>query len=79
MATNPDTLKQLSDSIDAYASAKVSNNETLIKFSIGSLQQFFQTHDIVPLTEDSGATEDWWRVAWYSKKTLRKARLAGQI
>lgn len=58
MATNPDTLKQLSDSIDAYASAKVSNNETLIKFSIGNLQQFFATHDIVPLNEEAGVLED---------------------
>ena len=46
--TDPDTLKALSEAIDAYASAKTSNNESLVKFAIANLQQFLNSHSIVP-------------------------------
>jgi len=54
--TSEETLKQLSESIDAYASAKVSNNEQLIRFSIANLQQFLNAHVITPIAQPA-ATE----------------------
>ena len=49
--TSEETLKELSTAIDAYASAKVSNNESLIKFAIASLQDFLGKHSITPLEQ----------------------------
>ena len=49
MTTSEETLKQLSESIDAYTSAKMSNNESLIRFAIANLQQFFNGHIITPV------------------------------
>ena len=46
--TDPETLKVLSEAIDAYASAKSSGNESLVKFSIANLQQFLNAHVITP-------------------------------
>jgi len=46
--TDPETLKVLSEAIDAYASAKSSGNESLVKFSIANLQQFLNAHVISP-------------------------------
>ena len=51
MQTSPETLKQLSEAVDAYASAKVANNESLIRFSIANLQQFINGHVITPTGE----------------------------
>ncbi len=47
--TSEETLKELSAAIDAYAAAKMSNNESLIKFSIASLQDFLGKHNITPV------------------------------
>ena len=41
--------QQLANLIDAYADAKRSGNETLIKLATGPLQEFFSAHDIVPV------------------------------
>lgn len=41
--------QQLANLIDAYAEAKKSGNETLIRLAIGPLQEFITTHDIVPI------------------------------
>ena len=49
--TSEETLKELSTAIDAYASAKMSNNESLIKFAIASLQDFLGKHSITPLEQ----------------------------
>mgnify|MGYP006883095574 FL=1 len=46
--TSEETLKTLSEAIDAYASAKVANNEALVKFGIANLQQFLNGHVILP-------------------------------
>ena len=46
--TSEETLKTLSEAIDAYASAKVANNEALVKFGIANLQQFLNSHVILP-------------------------------
>jgi hypothetical protein len=51
MQTSEQTLKQLSEAVDAYASAKVANNESLIRFSIANLQQFINGHVIIPAGE----------------------------
>ena len=44
----PSTAQQLADLIDAYASAKMTGNETLVKIAVGPLQQFLAGHDITP-------------------------------
>ena len=51
MQTSENTLKQLSEAVDAYASAKVAGNESLIRFSIANLQQFINGHVITPISE----------------------------
>lgn len=43
-----DTKQNLANLIDAYADAKRSGNETLIKLAATPLQEFFASHDIVP-------------------------------
>lgn len=53
MQTSEETLKKLSEAVDAYASAKVANNESLIRFSIANLQQFLNDHVITPVSEAS--------------------------
>jgi len=54
MPTSEETLKKLSEAVDAYASAKVAGNESLIRFSIANLQQFLNEHDIPPKSEPAG-------------------------
>jgi hypothetical protein len=44
-----DTKQNLANLIDAYAAAKSTNNETLIRMSVGQLQDFLARHDVVPL------------------------------
>jgi len=44
-----DTKQNLANLIDAYADAKRSGNETLIKLAATPLQEFFAAHDIVPV------------------------------
>ena len=56
--TTEETLKKLSDCIESYAAAKVSNNEQLIRFSIANLQQFLNTHSITPVPEAAEAAEE---------------------
>ena len=56
--TNEESLKQLSEAIDAYASAKVANNESLVKFAIANLQQFLNTHVITPASTESDTVEE---------------------
>ena len=54
MQTSEETLKKLSEAIDAYAAAKVANNESLIRYGIANLQQFLNEHDITPKSEPAG-------------------------
>ena len=58
MQTSPETLKALSEAVDAYASAKVANNESLIRFSIANLQQFINAHVITPAGETGSETAE---------------------
>jgi uncharacterized Fe-S radical SAM superfamily protein PflX len=55
MQTSEETLKALSEAVDAYASAKMANNETLIRYSIANLQEFLNGHVITPATAEAGA------------------------
>ena len=48
----------LADLIDAYATAKMSGNETLIKLSIGPLQEFLGAYALVPIPTQSEETEE---------------------
>jgi len=57
MQTSEETLKKLSECIDAYAAAKQANNESLIRFGIANLQQFLNDHVITPAAEVAGAQE----------------------
>ena len=41
--------QQLANLIEAFADAKRSGNETLIKLAVAPLQEFLATHDIVPV------------------------------
>ena len=58
MATSEETLKQLSESIDAYTSAKMSNNEQLIRFAIANLQNFLNGHVITPVGQPEAGAAD---------------------
>ena len=58
MQTSEETLKKLSEAVDAYAAAKAANNESLIRFGIANLQQFLNEHVIVPAAEVAGDSED---------------------
>jgi len=44
-----DTKQTLANLIDAYAAAKSTSNETLIRMSVAELQGFLASHDVVPL------------------------------
>lgn len=55
--TSEETLKTLSEAIDAYAAAKVANNESLIKYSIANLQQFLNGHSITPVEQSAAEAE----------------------
>jgi hypothetical protein len=55
--TSEETLKTLSEAIDAYASAKVAGNESLVKFGIANLQQFLNGHVITPVEAPVADTE----------------------
>lgn len=48
-----DTKQNLANLIDAYAAAKGTNNETLIRLSVAQLQDFLASHDVVPLGESN--------------------------
>ena len=57
--TSEETLKTLSEAIDAYAAAKVAANESLIKYAIANLQQFLNGHSITPIKQPAAeATEE---------------------
>ena len=55
--TSEETLKSLSEAVDAYASAKMANNESLIRFAIANLQEFLNGHSITPITEEPAGDE----------------------
>ena len=57
MQTSEETLKKLSEAIDAFAAAKVAGNESLIRYSIANLQQFINEHTILPASEASTELE----------------------
>ncbi len=44
-----DPKQQLAELMDAFAAAKASQNETLQRLVLAQVNQFFSTHEIVPL------------------------------
>lgn len=46
-----ETKQTLANLIDAYADAKKSGNEILVKMAVGPLQEFLNAHDIVPTSD----------------------------
>ena len=48
----------LAELIDAYATAKMSGNETLVKLSLGPLQEFMNTHAIVAVPTETEVPEE---------------------
>ena len=60
MTQTPETkepVQQLADLIDAYATAKASGNETLVRIAVQPLQNFLGAVDIVPKSLSEEATE----------------------
>jgi hypothetical protein len=53
-----DTKQTLANLIDAYAAAKGTNNETLIRLSVSQLQDFLARHDVVPLGDVNEQVQD---------------------
>tara|TARA_R110001592_G_scaffold212420_2_gene464756 strand:- start:107 stop:307 length:201 start_codon:yes stop_codon:yes gene_type:complete len=47
--------QQLADLMDAFATAKASQNETLQRLVLAQVNQFFSTHEIVPLNTTMSA------------------------
>ena len=47
--------QQLADLMDAFATAKASQNETLQRLVLAQVNQFFSTHEIVPLNTTMAA------------------------
>ena len=54
----PSPAQVLAELIDAYASAKASGNETLQRIAVKPLQDFLNTHAIVPQPPISEAAVD---------------------
>ena len=53
----PSPTQILADLIDAYASAKASGNETLQRIAVKPLQDFLNTHAIVPVPSDEAVAQ----------------------
>ena len=47
--------QQLADLMDAFAAAKASQNETLQRLVLAQVNQFFTTHEIVPINPTMSA------------------------
>jgi hypothetical protein len=45
-----ETKQNLANLIDAYADAKKTGNEMLIKMAVTSLQEFLAEHDVIPVS-----------------------------
>jgi hypothetical protein len=58
-----ETKQQLATLIDAYADAKRTGNDALMKMATAQLQEFFSGHDVVPtsgpdISEPSSEEQD---------------------
>ena len=52
-----DPKQQLAELMDAFAAAKASQNETLQRLVLAQVNQFFTTHQIVPLDPSTPAPQ----------------------
>ena len=59
-----DPKKQLADLMDAFASAKASNNELLQRLVLQQVNAFFSTHEITPIPTDNGASAPASGTSW---------------
>ena len=48
-----DPKKQLADLMDAFAAAKVSNNEYLQRLVLQQVSAFLSAHDITPISQET--------------------------
>ena len=51
-----ETKQTLATLIDAYADAKKTGNDNLIKMAVGPLQDFLSSHDIIPVADPISET-----------------------
>jgi len=47
----------LAELVDAYASARATNNEALIRMSVSHLNSFLSAHDVVEIKEEEKEEE----------------------
>lgn len=53
-----ETKQALANLIDAYADAKKSGNETLMRLAASPLQEFLASHEIIPIPQPSQQAEE---------------------
>lgn len=53
-----DTKQNLATLIDAYADAKKTGNETLMRLAASPLQEFLAGHEIIPIPQPSQKVEE---------------------
>ncbi len=58
MTETLDAKQKLAEMIEAYATAKGSNNEMLIRMAIANLQSFLQSVDVVPVAAPEEETSE---------------------
>ena len=59
-----DPKKQLADLMDAFASAKATNNELLQRLVLQQVNLFFTTHEITPIPADDGHSSPTSGTTW---------------
>ena len=58
MTDSQDARRLLAELIDAHAAAKASGNETLIRMSVGPLNEFITSYDFIPVSSSEVTTQD---------------------
>ena len=58
MSTPTDPRQTLADLIDAFAAAKQSGNETLQRIALAPLQEFINSHHVVPMNPPQPKAEE---------------------
>lgn len=52
-----ETKQTLANLIEAYADAKRSGNETLVRYAAAPIQEFLLSHDVIPVSRVSEDSE----------------------
>ena len=58
MSTPTDPRQTLADLIDAFAAAKQTGNETLQRIALAPLQEFINSHHVVPMNPPQPEVEE---------------------